>query len=393
MVPVCPFLDLQSRCTGWKSESPQDGGKVIIMKKSVGIPLLAALSIALGTGSVLYFTGDDYHTKRYLKLAEQCFEKGVYEETLAYCTAALELDCTLTEAYRIYSDACLAEGKCEEAVQALMDGVDAAEAAELSEREAYLREHIVVVRECSCDETGNEGIRKEYEYDESGNCTKLIASYGLEEYEYDADGNLTRKVTCGFDGSIFGWEEYKYINGNCIKFTEYDGKGRVVHWEEYVYDTDGNRIRESGYYSDGPVSYWEESEYDADGNKIKDVSHHSDGNIPFWQEYAYDENGNRTGYAYYGGSGNLHLRSEFEYDSEGRLIRRLNYGGDGSLSDWEEYEYDENGNLMKFLHYDSNGSIYDQYVQECNVLGQVVSESRNGGRAYRYSYQYKYIGE
>lgn len=159
------------------------------MKKSTGIVVMAALVIVLGAGSALYFTSNDYQIKRYLKLAEQCYEKGAYGETLEYCAAALELDDTLTEVYCLYSDSCLSQGQYEEAVQALkdgleatgeeelsgrlaevyrqysdvclsqgqyekavqalMDGVDTTGAAELSEREAYLREHIVVAKKSS----------------------------------------------------------------------------------------------------------------------------------------------------------------------------------------------------------------------------------------------------
>ena len=71
----------------------------------------------------------------------------------------------------------------------------------------------------------------------------------------------------------------------------------------------------------------------------------------------------------------------------------MNYYSDGSIKDWEEYEYDTNGNRTKFMHYNMNGNIYHWSEQECDVLGQVLSESQNGGYIFRYSYRYQYIGD
>lgn len=74
-------------------------------KKSV-MPavFLAALLIAGGIGAALYFTGDGYKCKKSIEQAEQYLEEGEYEEALACCGEALELDDEYADAYLISAD-------------------------------------------------------------------------------------------------------------------------------------------------------------------------------------------------------------------------------------------------------------------------------------------------
>ena len=74
-------------------------------KKSV-MPavFLAALLIAGGIGAALYFTGDGYKCKKSIEQAEQYLEEGGYEEALACCGEALELDDEYADAYLISAD-------------------------------------------------------------------------------------------------------------------------------------------------------------------------------------------------------------------------------------------------------------------------------------------------
>lgn len=65
---------------------------------------LAALLIAGGIGAALYFTSDGYKCKKRIEQAEQYLEEGGYEEALACCGEALELDDEYADAYLISAD-------------------------------------------------------------------------------------------------------------------------------------------------------------------------------------------------------------------------------------------------------------------------------------------------
>lgn len=390
------------------------------------LPLV--LLFLLGVWASSYFSGDDYRCRRDLRLAEKCYEAGKYAEAVYYCTAVLERDNTLVEAYRLYADACLAQDKCTEAVQALIDGMEATGAEELSEREAYLREHIVAA--------GKEDVH----YDADGNVVYR------REAEYDGNGNETRCVRYDADGSLAGWYESQYDGeGRMVKFVSYHAGNVIFQWKEYEYDERGNQIRRESYTPDGVLYKWEESEfneqnnltryvsydedgsivgqrvfqyeYDERGSQIKCMSYLADGSLDEWQETEYDENGRPTICTSYGADKSVTGWKEYEYDERGSQIKCVNYDAGGSPDGWKEWEYDEDGRLVAETTYDENGNLflcleYDErgnqtkYVRysageieiiaedEYDVLNGAISGSTGDGTAiadrYTCSYQYHF---
>ncbi len=127
------------------------------------------------------------------------------------------------------------------------------------------------------------GSTNTFEYDEEGNCIKIIGTHiGLAEIanggqtvatrSYNSNGDLTNETITGGD-----WTE--------------------LHNYFYEYDEDGNVIRKTyafnhtnGAWKD--VSY--QYEYDSEGRLIKEISIHTSGETEEDRliEYEYDNNGN-----------------------------------------------------------------------------------------------------
>ena len=125
--------------------------------------------------------------------------------------------CLLERMAQIYCDIAddyLEKGEYLSAVQALTDGVKKTGNEALAEREAYLREHIVVVN------------KKEY-YDDG------IAEYG---YEYDESGNKIKTAEYNGDGSLGNWYDCELdIMGNIINRRTDMRQSNVVYEYQYIY--------------------------------------------------------------------------------------------------------------------------------------------------------------
>ncbi len=113
-----------------KAEKKAKKEKVKKEKKGSKGPLIFLIILfilILGAGGVAiwYFTGDDFNSRKNMKLAEECFAEGEMEDALEYYEEALERDETLTDAYTKIADIYLAEGKYEDAIEILADGLEA----------------------------------------------------------------------------------------------------------------------------------------------------------------------------------------------------------------------------------------------------------------------------
>lgn len=245
----------------------KSGKKGAVTAAAIAAVLLTAASIACA----LYFTGDSYRCKKDMKQAQKCFEAGEYEDAVKLLKERLQkngeenkfnslITDKLAEIYLAQSDFYLMNGDCLSAVQTLVDGGQVTGAAELSEREAYLWENIVVTsRKCYRD----------------GDI--------ISEWQYDTNGNRIKSVFYNEDGSVDGYTEYTYDElENEVKEIYYNGDGSVDGYAEYIYDASGNKVKEILYDGDGNVSC--STEYDILGNQVKVV----DGDKNLLDEYIYE---------------------------------------------------------------------------------------------------------
>lgn len=230
-----------------------------------------------------------------------------------------------------------------------------------------------------------------YEYDAMGNMLLHRAGNSVRICVYDENGNLLRDGH-GEDG-MDSRKEYVYDDmGNCIKETAYAEDGTVAVVTTYEYDANGNMIRMEKVRNG--VSYVEEFTY-SEYNDVTSEKRYSSGELTdvFVYEYTYDDAGNMLTMQHprNGGSGyyiwkNVYneqglLISEkrgtelsdscdrnilYEYDENGRLVYQRNMHSNDHTESERYYEYDENGNLIyeKFTYENnSTGKNNDQYEE------------------------------
>lgn len=450
----------------------------------------AALILTLaGACTFLYLSSNGYQCKKNMKLAEKKYEAGEYEEALSYYQAALERDDTVADAYLrsadIYladesydeaigilqdgieksveeervnelkdklaelclkkSDYLLSQGKYEQAVGILAEGTGYTDAAELAEKEVYLKENIIVRKEKEIerdddnnvikwgesiydnvgnlikyeffDSDGNVEWGSEHEYDESGNETKYVYFESgeisdWEENEYNETGSMIKSESYDANGNmyLYGEAEYDYA-GNVAQFIYYDSSGNKIGWSEYEYDKNGNMTKHLRYLQNGQLKF--ETEYNESGNETKYVFYNDDENVREWIEYEYDENENlvrSTGYygdgsisseteydgtgartksLAYDEEGNITGREEAEYDGEGHTKEYIAYNSEGSVS--SVIEYDQWGNEIKYTEYDDKGNPDEQWEKSYDSLGNILSDDEHGN--YVYEYTYAFLGD
>lgn len=108
---------------GKKKKKEKTPGKKKGKGALVAVILLLVLLIGAGVGGALYFTGDSYKSQKNLKLANECYEEGEYEDALDYYEEARELDDMLLETYLNPADIYLRDGDYEEAISLLKDAI------------------------------------------------------------------------------------------------------------------------------------------------------------------------------------------------------------------------------------------------------------------------------
>lgn len=311
------------------------------------------------------------------------------------------------------SEACLERGEYLQAVQVLMDAQKEQADEILADREAYLRENIVVLGEQRYLEDilraeykyDFQGEKTEYSvYDKEGNLTYtgVVGPDGKERtktavwngittlFEYDGDGNLLKKTDCTEDSSIVDWTEYAYDReGNRIEILSYradgsvssqtcfnavgvvtgiiyyDGDGSIIQRYETVCDDQGREITLFSYNRDGSVAYRVESEYDEGGNLVKSTRYDGEGVYVRRTEYEYDALGQRLRVIDFTESGAEVVREEYAYDNAGNRIKEASYNQYGGLDTRFESEYDAAGNCTKYISYDDKGNVdWTEYVYD-----------------------------
>lgn len=402
--------------------------------KGKAVAVAAAAAVILAAGIVIFLNSDGHQCRKNLKLAEEAYGAEDYEEALFYYEEALYFDDTIADAYlkpaEIYlaekeyekaeellseglnktgdsslqgclaamyvgkSNQCLENGECLEAVEILAEGMEKYDLEELSERDAYLREHIVIVKAIQKVYQDDKHLYdKESEYDRAGNILKETVIYD-PDYEY----------------KVSDIDEYEYdAQGNMVKLTIYDDNdAESMWWYEYEYDAQGNRLKETAYLNAQIVNYsrWEQ-EYDGQGNRIREngyywTSTYFDGEtLLYYDDYEYDAQGNLTKDSWFDGNGELRAYYEYEYDGQGNVTKDASYSADGKLYSCYGYEYDTQGNITKYVKYkaDDVQIAERKWENSYDILGNILDcctldrDNDSTPENWQYEYEYAYIGE
>ena len=106
-------------------------------RKAVVISLIvvAVILILIGTGIALYLNSNGYQIRKNMKLAEENYEAGEYQEARSYYKEALRLDETIAEAYLKLAEIYLADKSYDKAIKQLKRGIKSVGKEENEENE------------------------------------------------------------------------------------------------------------------------------------------------------------------------------------------------------------------------------------------------------------------
>lgn len=329
--------------------------------------------------------------------AEQILTEGI----TATGDASGTLIGKIADIYRLKSDNALVAGDVILGIELLEEGFQTTGSSALSEREAYVKEHIealpeegitfdflgtmytitrkyddfgkLVRKETKPDDTSRSESEFFYEYDEDGNVIEMsgtITKYDYAdntldvdyyyEYEYDTDGNPIKVIETG-------------DNHVCTK--EYDANGKLIHQTL----TEGEKTTEIT------------NEWNAEGKLVRDVKTVLPYPYDYSRERVYDEKGNIIRYEMKKENAenpdmNYTVLQTASYEYEGE--RCIKVESTLERSDWDEidtyaftleYSYDEDGLVSNVLKTDSFGN--SENFSYLYGITDVIVEGETGGGA------------
>lgn len=392
-------------------------GKIIVLV------IVILLLLAGGGVAVWYFTGDDYHSKKNMKLAEEAFADGQLEEAEEYYEAALEYDATLKDAYINLAGLEIKDHKYEAAIRTLHKGLE--NTTEVEGATAQLLEELVEVYNRMAQESID---KKEYDqalilvargHDETGSpklkdrkteIYQLWIDSCLEEENYNL---ALQKVKYGYDVTgndlLLDRKEEIYLKWaeDCIANRDYPGTMQALKdgladtgsaaLEAKIKEVKEKRILVSEKRFDVALNSTDEYYYDSKGRQIEIVYGKVGGGVAQRETYAYDDAGNVIEFTLYAGEDIQVTRMLYEWtevegkkrcvstrlDAEGNMICRYveedakpiseeeYYGENGALSLFRQYEYDEAGNLLKEVVVSEGKTTVDRYEHTYDEAGNL----------------------
>lgn len=140
-----------------------------------------------------------------------------------------------------------------------------------------------------------------------------------------------------------------------------DKKGKILSWEEFVYNDIGKIVRQDYKDDTGNLKFYKTFEYDESGNCIKTSEFSADNEIQVTFEYSYDNNNNS--------------------------IKTIERTAEGSIWDWTEIIMQPDSNLKVWLAKDENGNIIHRTEED--LFDHSERRFNNEGKLYQLS-QRKY---
>lgn len=379
-------------------------GKIIVL-------VIVILLLLAGAGvAVWYFTGDDYNSKKNMKLAEEAFAEGQLKEAQEYYEAALEYDTTLKDAYTKIANLEINDHKYEAAIRTLHKGLE--NTTEIGGATAQLLEELVEVYNRMAQEAID---KKEYDqalilvargHDETG--SQKLEDRKTEIYQLWIDscleeGNYNlalQKVNYGYDVTgqdlLLDRKEEIYLKWaeDCIANRDYPGTMQALKdglantgsaaLKTKIKEVKEKRILVSEKHIDATYNRVNEYYYDSKGQLIEFIEKNN-GKVFQTKNYAYDDDGNVIEYIEM--INGMHNRACYEWteadgkkqcvttylSNDGRMIGReitideklildedYNWE-DGTLIASRQYKYDEAGNLMEEAVVSEGKTAIDRY--------------------------------
>ena len=133
-----------------------------------------------------------------------------------------------------------------------------------------------------------------------------------------------------------------------------DQKGKILSWEEFVYNDIGKVVRQDYKDENGKRNFYKTFEYDEFGNCIRTCDFSDNNEIQVSFEYSYDNNNNQ--------------------------IKTIERTAEGNIWDWTEIVIEPDTSLKIWLAKDENGNIIHKTVE--NLLDHSEKRFKDKDKLY-----------
>ncbi|MCF7792518.1 MAG: hypothetical protein K9N09_01165 [Candidatus Cloacimonetes bacterium] len=199
-----------------------------------------------------------------------------------------------------------------------------------------------------------------YEYDESGNNSKIIDSDGAGikycyKYDYDEDGNMLEEKQFGANDDLLGKYIFEYDEkGYKIKSQEIDTDGNVTTTYKYVNNNDGKPVEQKIFDGDEQRNHTK-IEYDENGNLTKSWLYDEDDNLKETNILTYNENDKPVTMISENKIDEVIKKYDYVYNDIDK-VSQVELYENAVLVRSEDYEYNEHGD-DKWMKFDLEGTI------------------------------------
>ncbi|GEM_PF-4105131 len=339
-----------------------------VKKKSKLIPVLLAVLLLIGTGTVGYYKGLPYLAESLKEKAMDQYQDEQYEKAAGTFRTTSKIAGILKDEeilgianYGFYSSV-------NKLVYNVYNEEERVKSLKLAEK--YMHQlNIPVMRSLYYNIYNNQ--YRETRYWRNWYKDGKVDSWSHSSYERDREGHILKTIYYGKDGEISSITEYQYneddLQTGSITF---DKDGKPTEYTDITYNNDGKKLK-SVTYSDSAKTKktkWIEYHYDDTGDLLDYEDYVDYGSGPYITykcEYLNDENGKSAGYRIYQGTKDrLYLSSETKYDDSGYHQQDTSYKWHSDeIQSVTSYSYDFFHRITELRTYEPDEEVQNKVIR------------------------------
>lgn len=227
--------------------------------------------------------------------------------------------------------------------------------------------------------------------------------------------NLVSQIIKDQQGKILSWEEFVYNNiGKIVRQDYKDDKGKRKFYKTFEYDNFGNCVRAFEFADSDEIQVSFEYSFDNNNNHIKTIERTAEGNIWDWTEVILEPNSNlkiwlakdENGHIIHRTVENLldHTQKRFnnndklyeihfkKFDQSNRLVEKLITDENGNEKEKHLYEYQGKKEIWKFILNGSTIKTEESVYDENKNLTHYIRKDNNGKCLEWYGFEYDKFG-
>lgn len=227
--------------------------------------------------------------------------------------------------------------------------------------------------------------------------------------------NLASEIIKDQQGKIVSWEEFVYNDiGKVVRQDYKDDKGKRKFYKTFEYDEFGNCVRTCEFADSDEIQVSFEYSFDTNNNHIKTIKRTAEGNIWDWTEVIIEPNSNlkvwlakdENGHIIHRTVENLldHSQKRFnnndklyelhlkKFDQSNRLVEKLITDENGNEKEKHLYEYQGQKEIWKFILNGSTIKTEESIYDDNKNITHYIRKDNNGKCLEWYGFEYDKFG-